>query len=639
MLMGTFMKTILVLSVALVLGVLLGTARPQPVAAVRGGEPAGRPEIAYLETINALRPPQDPQLLFILMGEYANANQAERGVGFLSARLQEFAPRLSNGQKAQYLSAIALLRAQNAPNVPIWQRIGYVNDTIALLGEARRLSGGQVYVLNWIAGVVYARLPGFFGQGGAAREQLSWCAANAERAPHVAWSREVYRQLALFALADGDQAKAEDYRRRSGYVDLHSPILLITPFSEESSTGHSFAPQRITEIVPHRVYALSGFEFTEYYFVVSEDGRELIGIDAGTRPDAAKAAYEALRAHAPGLPPLTTVLITHSHWDHVGGHSYFRGLDPHVKFYARSNYQEEIALQLAAPEVFAQPFFGERFDLEELRSFSPDVMIDRKTDLTIGGTHIQLIPVQGGETHDALFIHLPAQKLLFVGDFIMPYLGAPFVPEGDLQGLLDAIDVVVALNPQVLLHGHQPLTANFASPAMLAQLKSDLVWLREQVANAVVRGDERAAIHQANLIPAALLSGTPDAYLPYLLLREHVIDRLYDQGVGYWQADLQGLDHLGRGDRAQLFVDYLGISETQLLYAVERLMADGKFELAASLLDQVRGRFANSAAVAKVERVVYLKLMEQYQNTDPFKFIIYSSRAHEQVPQMAARQQ
>jgi alkyl sulfatase BDS1-like metallo-beta-lactamase superfamily hydrolase len=52
------------------------------------------------------------------------------------------------------------------------------------------------------------------------------------------------------------------------------------------------------------LYALSGFEFTEYYFVVSDDGRELIGIDAGTRPDSAKAAYEALRAHAPGLPSL-----------------------------------------------------------------------------------------------------------------------------------------------------------------------------------------------------------------------------------------------------------------------------------------------------------------------------------------------
>src|SRR5262249_15775586 len=133
---GVFMKTILSLSVALVLGVLLLTAR-SPAATPRDSERAHRPEIAYLERINALGPPQDPQLLFILMGEYANANQPERGVAFLSARLPEFAPRLTSVQKALYLSAIGLLRAQNAPGVPLWQRVGYVKDTVALLGEAR----------------------------------------------------------------------------------------------------------------------------------------------------------------------------------------------------------------------------------------------------------------------------------------------------------------------------------------------------------------------------------------------------------------------------------------------------------------------------------------------------------------------
>src|SRR5262249_8918724 len=85
----------------------------------------------------------------------------------------------------------------NATSVPLWQRIGYVKDTIALLADARQLSGGQVYVVNWIAGVVDARLPALFGQGSAAREQLNWCAANVERAPPAGWSREVYRQLAL----------------------------------------------------------------------------------------------------------------------------------------------------------------------------------------------------------------------------------------------------------------------------------------------------------------------------------------------------------------------------------------------------------------------------------------------------------
>jgi glyoxylase-like metal-dependent hydrolase (beta-lactamase superfamily II) len=515
-------------------------------------------------------------------------------------------------------------------------RIGYVRDTIAILDQAKTLSGGQVFVVHWIAGIVRTELPSLFRQREAAQDELAWCVENADKAPHAGWLREVYYHLGKLALADGEQAKAQDDLRRSGYKDFDRPITLITPFSEDVASGHTFSPRHIAEVVPGRVYALSGFEFTEYYFVVSDDGRQLIGIDAGTRADSTKVAYEALRAYAPNLPELTTIFITHSHWDHVGGHKYFRALNPRVRFYARSNYQEELTRELDAPGNFGKHFFGERFSLDDVRSFKPDVTIDGHTDLKIGGTHIELIPVHGGETHDAMFIHLPDLSVMFVGDFIMPYLGAPFIEEGDFQGLLDAIDVVVEKHPQHLLHGHEPLTRNFASATMLAQLKTDLVWLREQILSAVRHGDERAAIYQANLTPPGLLSGQPDVYQPYLLLREHIIDRLYDQNVGYWQPDMQGLDHLGSGDRAELLVDYLGISEKQLVKTVEHLVADGKYEQAAFLLESSGNRLEHSTSVVNARRLVYLKLMEENQNTDPFKFIIYSGKIGEQTPQMAS---
>ncbi len=589
------MRTVLFSSaVLLVLGILLVRLRGTP-NGVGFGNQAGAsshpPDLEYLQAVNSVAPPRDPQLLFLLMGQYSNANLQGEGAEFFSARLKEFGPGLTDAQKSLYLSAIGLLRAQHASSVSLLHRVGYVKDTLAILEQAKQASGGKIFVVNWIAGIVHAELPGFFRQGSAAEAELAWCVKNADKAPHAGWLREVYYHLGKLALAHGEQRNAQDYLRRSGYKDFDRPIGLITPFSEEVAWGHTFSPRRIAEIVPGRVYALSGFEFTEYYFVVSDDGRELFGIDAGTRPDSAKTAYEALRAFAPGLPELTTIFITHAHWDHVGGHSYFRALNSHLHFYARSNYQEEIAHDVDQPGVFNKQFFGEHFNLDNVRSFKPDVAIDRGSELKIGGTRIELIPVHGGETHDAMFIHLPDLGVMFVGDFIMPYLGAPFVEEGDFQGLLDAIDVVVEKHPQYLLHGHEPLTRNFASASMLAQLKTDLVWLHEQVLTAVRRGDERGMIHQANLIPPGLLSGPPEVYQPYLILREHAIDRLYDQNVGYWRADLQGLDHLTRADRAELLVDYLGVSERQLVKTVERLAADGKYELAASLLESSGNRF------------------------------------------------
>ena len=624
--------------VALGVGFLAWAGTNRTVGGGANGNQSGssRPELEYLKAVNSAAPPQDPQLLFLLMGAYANASQQAEGAEFLTARLNEFGPRLTDAQKSLYLSAIGLLRAQHASTISLLHRIGYVKDTIAMLDQAKRLSGGQIYVVNWISGVVRSQIPNFFHQRRAAQDDLTWCAANIAKAPDIGWLREVDFRLASLALTDGDQVKAQDYLRQSGYKSFDKPVVLTTPFSEDPLSGHAFASRRIAEIVPGRVYALSGFEFTEYYFVVSDNRRELIGIDTGTRTDSAKTAYEALRAYAPNLPELTTIFVTHSHWDHIGGQTYFRGLNPKPRFYARSNYQEEIAGEINGPESIAKHFFGERFNLEDVRNFRPDATVDRPTELKVGGTRIDLFPVHGGETRDAMFIHLPDLGVLFVGDFIMPYIGAPFVVEGDLQGLLDAIDVVVEKNPRYMLHGHEPLTRNFSSPDMLAQLKTNLSWLRDQVLNAIRRGDTRAEIHQANLIPPGLLSGRPDALLPYLILREHVIDRLYHQNVGYWQADLEGLDHLGDSDHAELLVDYLGLSEKQLVKAVEKMAADGKYELAASLLESASARFGRTESIAKAERLVYLKLMEKYQNTDPFKYILYSAKIGEQTPAMAA---
>src|SRR5579864_7398446 len=201
---------------------------------VQPGENATRPpELEYLKAVNTVAPPKDPQLLFLLMAQYSNLNLQGEGAEFLTARLKEFEPRLTDQQKALYLGAIALLRAQHASSVSLLHRISYVNDTLTMLDHARQKSGGQVFVVNWIAGVVHSELPSFFRQGQAAESELNWCLDNAGRAPHAGWLREAYYHLGKLALARNERARAAEYLLKSGYKDWNRPITLITPFSED----------------------------------------------------------------------------------------------------------------------------------------------------------------------------------------------------------------------------------------------------------------------------------------------------------------------------------------------------------------------------------------------------------------------
>ena len=592
------------------------------------------PELAYLKQVNQWRTPSDPELLFILMEQFANAGRHVEGITYFEDILHRFTPGLTDHQKAQYIVAIASLRAGHANDVFLLKRLGWVRETLALLDEAKRLTKNKMFVARWMSGIVRARIPGFFGERDTALADLLWCTEHVDAAPHRNWLREVYIQLAAIHRQRGNAIEVERYQTLSGVDAETDALVFTTPFAEDPSHGHTFAPRSIREIIPNTVYCLSGFEFTEYYFVVSADRRELIAIDAGTRPDTARAAYEALRAKVPSLPVLTTIFVTHAHWDHVGGHRYFRSLNPTVRFYGRSNYQEELSHDALADPAMLQRFFGQQFRLDDVLGYRPDIPIDRPSDVMVGGTRFSLVPTSGGETVDALLVQMPDQGVLFVGDILMPYLGAPFVPEGSADGLVEAINQVSALKPRYLLHGHEPLTRIFSSTAMLDDLRIQLMWLRDEVLHAIKAGTERGVIHRANLVPPTLPSSASEVHLAYLVIRENMINRLFQQYSGYWQNGLRGLDALTDADHGTALVDYLGLSDSQLAAAAERMMKDGRHELAANYLRWGQARLANSPQLNESSRRVYLNLMEKYQEFNPFKLIVYAGEIKQPIVQI-----
>ena len=586
-----------------------------------------RAELAYLRQVNDWGPPTDPQLLFLLMGQYANAGRHLEGAVHLQELQRRFDARLDDTQRALYLTAIASLRAGGADQVFLLRRIGWIQDTLAMLDEAERLTQGKAFIVRWMSGIVRARLPAFFGERERAETDLRWSVDHPEAFPHPGWLREVHFELSELLRHRGDLTAADRERAVSGHDARPQPVTFTTPFEETPEQGHRFSQRRVQELVKDAVYLVSGFEFTEYYFVVSADRRELISIDAGTRPDAAREALEALRARVPDLPPLTTVFVTHAHWDHVGGQAFFRSLRPAPRFIGRANYAQELANNATAtPPVLAR-FFGAGFRLQDVLDYKPDVPIDRQSELTVGGTRFVLRPTRGGETDDALLIEVPDAGVLFVGDVLMPYFGAPFVEEGSVEGMLDAIDQIAGIQPRLLLHGHEPLTRIFDSVAMLQDLRLQLAWLRDETIRRMDGGVARAQIQQSNLVPPTLRSSGSGVHLAYLLIRENLVNRLFDQRSGYWQNGLQGLEAVTDRDHGAALIDYLGVDESTIATGVQRMMSDGRHDLAAATLRWSQARLPPSDRLDALRRVAYLKLAEQYQEFNPFKYILYREQA------------
>ena len=83
----------------------------------------------------------------------------------------------------------------------------------------------------------------------------------------------------------------------------------------------------------------------------------------------------------------------------------------------------------------------------------------------------------------------------------MPYLGAPFLPEGSAEGLFETIALIRSLNPRTLVHGHPPLTELFTIEA-LPGFEAALREVYKRTLQGIADGATVAEMLQQNWLPA-----------------------------------------------------------------------------------------------------------------------------------------
>ena len=488
-----------------------------------------------------------------------------------------------------------------------------IETALATLDEA---AAADLGLPQYLRGLALASLPPDTLDAGRATQavaDLEFVLAVRDQFPPLL-IRGVYWGLAAAYQALGQQDKAKDYAERSG-VPAGSPRLLFGTDWGNAAEGFRMTAPALVSPAPG-VAVAQGYDFADFAFITT--GAGVMAIDAGTAEHRVRAALAD--AGLPDGTPITHVILTHAHFDHVGGIGALLGPDTTVVAQAGFPAEQEEQRRNHLP---FRNFIGETGGGGKL--VTPHQLIAAPTALTVGGTELVLYPVTGGETTDALMVYLPASGLLFIGDVMMPYLGAPFFAEGSADGLLEVIGFIGDLAPRALIHGHPALTDLYTVDT-LEGLRIALGELRDHVLDAIGSGRTLPAILDAAYLPESLREH-PQAVLPYLVMRDNFAARLYHQRTGYWEPDGRGLEPVPAAARAAALDLLGGGGEEPFTRAAGELIGQGDHALALELIEPGLLRYPSSSALARLRLDALRGLAELHQQLDPFRFIVYAELA------------
>jgi glyoxylase-like metal-dependent hydrolase (beta-lactamase superfamily II) len=576
------------------------------------GEPAlmRDPELEALQ--EAVRwPNPDVATVLALVGRFVATGRDREGHAYFRERAKS-APGV-----ALFLALEGFFQARVAADVFVLRRIGWVNDALARLDSAVDLEPG---LPRYFRGLVLAELPARFGKAAAAVDDLQWVLQNKDRFP-IGLRRPIYRALARAYTTLGRTSEAKVALERSGYPSLDASLpLFTTDYWVTARDGFRFRPPRLVELAP-RIYVAQGYDFADIAFVLT--GAGVVAVDAGTTEANARAALAALRRIT--TDPVTHVLVTHAHWDHIGGLPALRDANTQVVAQARFGQELEIVNETGVPFRY---FFGN--EAPRRYELNPDRLVERRETLTVGDTEFVLYPVRGAETADALLIHVPARGVLFVGDTFMPYLGAPFLPEGSPDALFENIAFIRSLGPRLLLHGHPPLTDLFTIQ-VLPGFEAAMRDLHRRTLARIAEGRPLVDILHENILPDELREH-PAVVLRYLVVRENFIKRVYHQRSGYWKPDGDGMEVVAPREWASALGLLAGGREDAFVTSARALLDRGDPVLALRLADLGLINHPGSGALAELRRRSLDSLRARHQELNPFKFIIYSEWAGADLP-------
>jgi glyoxylase-like metal-dependent hydrolase (beta-lactamase superfamily II) len=167
-------------------------------------------------------------------------------------------------------------------------------------------------------------------------------------------------------------------------------------------------------------------------------------VDTGSGPEQGRTLRESITTVTD--KPLTSVVVTHWHFDHAFGLGAFADVQRIA--------HESVGRRLGSPEAAAE---AGRLGVDPADLGQPDVEIAVATAIDLGDRRVEIVHIGRGHTDGDLVVVVPDADILFAGDLIesagSPSLGTDSVPDEWPATLDGVIGLMTATTVAIPGHG------------------------------------------------------------------------------------------------------------------------------------------------------------------------------------------
>lgn len=252
-------------------------------------------------------------------------------------------------------------------------------------------------------------------------------------------------------------------------------------------------------------------------FIITPAG--VVVIDALGSPALALRLLAEIRKHTD--QPVTHVILTHYHADHVYGLQTFKAAGARILAHEAGReylHSDTARLRLEASRKELAPWVD-----ANTRLVAADEWLTGDTELVVGGVRLQIRHVGPAHTPEDEVVYLPQEEVLFAGDLV--FRGRiPFVGQADSGQWVKSLDKLLALDAATIVPGHGPMSSQARGD--MAMTRDYLVYLRQVMGEAARNMDPWETAYQAadwsrfEQLPLFRVANRMNAYNTYLLM-EH----------------------------------------------------------------------------------------------------------------------